>query len=580
MSTRYFTNNAATGTGSLYQAILDAQEGDVVAPDPTVFGVGGRVVIDFADILKIERPITLDAGKTRLILTKTTASAIPKDILIDSVYSTIVSFNARGVAFNGRVLVGGDGEVFRFDKCVFGGFATNRNSVHTLGTCNIEFNDCAFVCGPGSPFFGTITKSSYRFTRCTIAANKANETSSGRTAATYVDCIDEPDLTTAGFANVPASLDEVDVTKWEEYDFAPLPSSPYATGATSAAGRYDLDGLERGRVLEDGSTVYALGAYEYIDAAFWAGADAEGNQVDEPRFNSAAGWSSYRNATKGNLDAPPDKCIVVNKRVAFSDAPSITSLRIAKASVALNGAGGGIQQTYLDEGGELINSAADIYYLECAEDAAYSGDWMKVDNARIKTNGSITIGKSTQFNHLTIEEGALIELSDGVLVGVDDPVINGGEIRADNRAYFAISPTVDASKATLTNVVKTPRGARIQSFYATANVDGAVNFDVELTDSSIPILIEKHNNETGKWETLYNEFLPGAEVDINTPLDIAQGLIYRACDGENFYIDMTTIPGFIWFTKCWAVNEGGGGGDPDAPTWKVSAWGVDPQLDE
>lgn len=70
MSVRYFTNNAATGDGSLYQTVLDAQEGDVVAPDPTSFSAGERVEIDFADILKIERPITIDAGKTRLFRIK------------------------------------------------------------------------------------------------------------------------------------------------------------------------------------------------------------------------------------------------------------------------------------------------------------------------------------------------------------------------------------------------------------------------------------------------------------------------------------------------------------------------------
>ena len=151
-------------------------------------------MIDFADILKIERPITIDAGKTRLILRRTTSSAVPKDVLIDCVYSTIVSFNARGIAFNGRVLVGGSGQKHIFDKCIFGGFATVRNSFHTTGNCNVEFNDCAFICGAGSPFYGTSTKSSYKFTRCTIAANKATETSSARNIATYVDCVDKRSL--------------------------------------------------------------------------------------------------------------------------------------------------------------------------------------------------------------------------------------------------------------------------------------------------------------------------------------------------------------------------------------------------
>lgn len=579
MSIRYFNNNAATGTGSLYQAILDAEEWDTITPDPEVFPPGSVVEITIANFLPFKVPVRIDAGATRIVINR--ASYLLVDNRPETGYA--VGFNARGVTFNGRVILqgaGGDDKIACvFSQCVFSCSGKTYISLQLGGYSEVIAEDSAFIGSLNRGIYTTGDGNALILNRCTIAANKNKIAATG----TFTDCIVDPVLTASPFRNVPTSLDEYSQENpipYDEWDFTPTLESGYAEGATTAAKGYDLDGVERGRVLEDGSTVYALGAYEYIDAAFWAGADSEGNPVDEPRFNSAAGWSSYRNATKGNLDAPPDKCIVVNKRVAFSDAPSITSLRIAKASVALNGAGGGIQQTYLDEGGELINSAADIYYLECAEDAAYSGDWMKVDNARIKTNGSITIGKSTQFNHLTIEEGALIELSDGVLVGVDDPVINGGEIRADNRAYFAISPTVDISQATLTNVVKTPRGAGIQSFYATANVDGAVKFDVDLTDSSIPILIEKHNNNTQEWETLYGEFLPDQEVDINTPQAIALGLIYRACDGVNFYVDMTTIPGFLWFTKCWAVNEGGGGGDPDAPTWKVSAWGVDPQLDE
>lgn len=579
MSIRYITNNAATGTGSLYQAILDAEEWDYITPDPEVFPPGSVIDITIANFLPFKVPVRIDAGATRIVINR--ASYLLVDTRPGTGYA--VGFNARGVTFNGRVVLqgaGGDDKIACvFSRCTFTCAEKTYISLQLNGYSEVIAEDSAFIGSLNRGIYTTGDGNALILNRCTIAANKNKIAATG----TFTDCVIDPDLAASPFRNVPTSLDEYSQENpipYNEWDFTPTLESGYAEGATTAAKGYDLDGVERGRVLEDGSTVYALGAYEYIDAAFWAGADSEGNPVDEPRFNSAAGWSSLRNATKGNLDAAPDKCIVVNKRVVFSDAPSITSLRIANASVSLNGAGGTIQEAYLDEGGELINSAADIYYLECAEDAAYSGDWMKVDNARIKTNGSITIGRSTQFNHLTIEEGALIELSDGVLVGVDGPVINGGEIRADNRAYFAINPTVDISQATLTNVVKTPRGAGIQSFYATANVDGAVKFDVDLTDSSIPILIEKHNNNTQEWETLYGEFLPDQEVDINTPQAIALGLIYRACDGVNFYVDMTTIPGFLWFTKCWAVNEGGGGGDPDAPTWKVSAWGVDPQLDE
>lgn len=572
MSIIYFTNNAATGSGSLYNAVKTARAGDVVAPDPTVFGVGERVEIDFLDILKVLEPITIDAAGTKLILTKTHISGnIPSYVLIDSVYSTVIGLDARGITFKGRVLIGNNTSTFRFYNCRFGGFPKEYHSVHTLGNCTIEMYDCALTCGYASAFYGISTKGKFSFTRCTIAANKTNVTSSARASATYVDCIDEPDLATAGFANVPTSLDDVDVTKLEEYDFTPLPSSPYATGATTAAGCYDLDGLERGRVLEDGSTVYALGAYECIDAAFWTGANSEGNPVDEPRFNSAAGWSSLRNATKGNLDAAPDKCVVVNKRVAFSDAPSITSLRIANASVSINSAGGAIQQINLDEWGELINSAAEISYLEFAEGAAYSGPWTMVNNARIKSNGSITINKSAQLNRLTIEEGATLELADGVLVGVENMSVNGGTIRANARAYLGVPKDEPVDAATFENIVIVERSARLTDFKAYSDVTGRVTFTVAALNTDTPVLIEELTPRG--WATITTEGTSETTTQASYP-----GLVvYRACDGVNFLQDVAIVPLPVWITTAWAENRGGGevaGGK----AWKVGAWAVDPQT--
>ena len=357
--------------------------------------------------------------------------------------------------------------------------------------------------------------------------------------------------------------------KWEEYDFSPLPSSPYATGATSAAGRYDLDGLERGRVLEDGSTAYALGAFECLDGAFWAGADAEGNPV-APTFNSAEGWSSFRNATKGNLDAPPDKCIIVNKRVVFSDAPNIVELRVANASASLSGAGGVIQQTYLDEGGELINSAADIYYLECAEGAAYSGDWMKVDNARIKTNASFVIDASTEFNNLTIEEGATVELVDDALVGVENPTFNG-TIRANARAYLGLTQDATVDAATFENIVIVERSAHLTDFKAFSNATGKITFAVTSLNTDARFLIEELT-PLG-WATITTEGTSETTTQASYP-----GLVvYRACDGYKFLEDVAIVPLPVWITTAWAENRGGGdyaGGK----AWKVGAWAVDPQT--
>lgn len=570
MSIRYITNNAATGTGSLYEAIKNAQEWDLITPDPDVFPPGSVVDITIANFLPFTVPVTIDAGATRIVINRSSF------ILVGDRTSTayVKGFNARGVTFNGRVLLFGKSSTNRiecvFSKCVFSCNGKTYVSLQCNGYCNIIAEDCAFIGGLSRAIYTTGQGNTLELNRCTIAANKNNTSAT----ATFTDCIVDPDLTASPFRNVPTSLDEyneLNPTPYNKWDFTPTLESGYAEGATTAAGCYDLDWLERGRVLEDGSTVYALGAYEIIDAAFWAGADAEGNPVDEPRFNSGAGWSSLRNATKGNLDAAPDKCVVVNKRVAFSDAPSITSLRIANASVSINGAGGAIQQTYLDEGGELINSAADIYYLESAEYAAYSGDWAKVDNARIKTNGSITVDESTQFNSLTIEEGATVQLSDDVLVGAENMSVNGGTIRANARAYLGVPKDEPVDAATFENIVIVERSASLTDFKAYSDVTGRVTFTVAALKTDTPVLIEELTPRG--WATITTEGTSETTAQASFP-----GLVvYRACDGVNFLQDVAIVPLPVWITTAWAENRGGGevaGGK----AWKVGAWAVDPQT--
>lgn len=570
MSTRYITNNAATGSGSLYQAIKDAQSGDLITPDPDVFPPGSVIDITIANYLPFKVPVRIDAGATRIVINRSSF------LLVGDRNSTayVKGFNARGVTFNGRVLLVGESSTNRiecvFSKCVFSCNGKTYISMQCNGYCDVIAEDCAFIGGLNRGIYITGEGNTLTLNRCTIAANKWNTISTG----TFTDCIVDPDLTASPFRNVPTSLDEyneLNPTPYNEWDFTPTLESGYAEGATTAAGCYDLDGLERGRVLEDGSTVYALGAYECIDAAFWAGADSEGNPVDEPRFNSGAGWSSLRNATKGNLDAPPDKCIIVNKLVVFSDAPNIVELRVANASVSLNGAGGAIQQTYLDEGGELINSAADIYYLECAEDAAYSGDWAKVDNARIKTNGSITVDESTQFDSLTIEEGATLELADGVLVGAENMSVNGGTIRANARAYLGVPKDATVDAATFENIVIVERSAHLTDFKAFSNATGKITFAVTSLNTDARFLIEELT-PLG-WATITTEGTSETTAQASYP-----GLVvYRACDGYKFLEDVASVPLPVWITTAWAENRGGGdyaGGK----AWKVGAWAVDPQT--
>lgn len=527
MATIFFTNTNQIGDGSLYQTVLDAQEGDVVTPDPTVFGVGERVVIDFADILKIERPITIDAGKTRLILRRTTASAVPKDVLIDCVYSTIVSFNARGIAFNGRVLVGGSGQKHRFDKCIFGGFATVRNSFHTTGNCNVEFNDCAFICGAGSPFFGTATKSSYKFTRCTIAANKANETSSGRVAATYVDCIDEPDLSTAGFANVPASLDAVDVTKWEEYDFSPLPSSPFATGATDAENETDILGSRRGYVDASGATQYAIGAYEVVNANYYLAP----NFGSTARFTDPLIWRIERggNATPEVVEAG---VFYIDETVTLIDAPP--------------------------EGASIV--VAGPSRVEIGADCVF-------EEIRVGSRSELEFKGTASGSALDLRDESLLELAPGTINAVDSLTNGSGVVfKSSSRSYFS-APVLIQSLFETENVVVGVRGAGLTGFFAAVKNSNEVALSWTCKESSVPIVLERRVD--GEWTTILESAL-GLSATVPFGSEPVELIFddWRAWDGDVF---LTASPFYAKtdFFKYWAGVDA---------TVSVSEWIVEPLV--
>lgn len=528
MATIFFTNTNQIGDGSLYQTVLNAQEGDVVAPDPTVFGVGERVVIDFADILKIERPITLDAGKTRLILTKSQLSgSIPSYILIDTTYSTIAGLHARGVAFNGRVLPGGSNQKYRFDKCVFGGFPKGFNSVHTVGYCDVEFNDCAFICGAGSPFYGTSTKSSYKFTRCTIAANKANEITSGRLSATYIDCIDEPDLSTAGFANVPASLDAVDVTKWEEYDFAPLPSSPFATGATDAENETDILGSLRGYVDATGATQYAIGAYEVVNAKYYLAT----NVGSTASFTDPSIWRTERggNATPEVVEAG---VFYVDETVTFLDAPP--------------------------EGASIV--VAGPSRVEIDADCVF-------DDIRVGSRSELEFKGTARGSLLDLRDESLLELAPGTINTVDSLTNGSGvTIKSFSRSYFS-APAIISTTFDTENVVVGVRGAGLTGFFAAVKNSNEVALSWNCKDSSVPIVVERRVD--GEWTTILESAL-GLTATVPFGSEPVELIFddWRAWDGDEF---LTSSPFYAKtdFFKYWAGVDA---------TISVPEWVVEPLV--
>lgn len=491
MATIYFTNTNAAGDGTLYNAVQKASVGDVVSPDPAVFGVGERVVITLAAELRIPVALTIDAGGTRLILTCANGG------VIDCRDSTgFNDFDAHGVAFVGRVLVGGDSATSlncNFYKCVFKSSIETRHSLHCMGYANLKAYDCAFICGAGNGFYAANTSATYTFTRSSFAANKKNDATAGRLAATYIDCIDEPDLATAGFANVPASLDEVDVAKWEEYDFAPLPSSPFATGGTTGAGETDLLGNKRGWTDESGSTQYAVGAYEVVKADYFLSKDT----LPSARFTEPSTWK----ATRGG-DVTPEVVgagvFYVDETKTFIDAPP------AGASIVVAGP-----------------SRVEI------------GDSCVLDEIRAGARSTIAFKSAVAASAFDLRGESTVEIRQDDVVVLDSLTYGAGvSMKSTGRAYLS-APGVDASAFELENVVIGQRGAKLSGFYVDRKSSNTLDFTWTSKNPSVPIVIEQRVDDS--WTTFATASGTSASFgDFGESFAINYGN-WRAWDGDAFF---------------------------------------------
>ena len=128
----YFTNTANSGAGSLRQAILDAQPGDVVAPDPTVFGAGESVTISLSSRLDVRKALTLSGGSTRLTLLSTNLERCLYS------FNDAAYFHAENLTIVGSVVAFAPENVFR--NCYIG--ANNASAIGVLGRSAVSFYDC------------------------------------------------------------------------------------------------------------------------------------------------------------------------------------------------------------------------------------------------------------------------------------------------------------------------------------------------------------------------------------------------------------------------------------------------------
>lgn len=529
MATLYITNTNASGPGTLGAALGAARAGDTIAPDPTLFADGERVAISLATYLRIPVPVTIDAGKTRLILTGNSGAVIDaRDV------TGFNDFDARGVAFIGRVLVGGDSTTTlncNFYNCVFSCHANARNSLHCMGYANLKVYDSAFVCGIANGFYASLTGSTYEFTRCTFAANKENGISAGRKGATYVDCVDEPDLATAGFANVPTSLDEVDVAKWEEYDFAPLPSSPFATGGATGAGKTDLLGVPRGWTDVNGETQYGVGAFEVVDADYFLARDA-GTSAS---FADPSRWRRTRGG-----DAAPESVgagvFFVDESVEFSDAPPEGSSVIVAgpSGCAIRGGTSSTESLRVGARSTLTLGA------EAEEDAVDAARrFAQAARVDVVAEGTLRLEVDARVETLSVATSGRVEFvgEDRVLAASGGLLDAGAILSAESRGYLAFGASGTDAGAVCEGVVLHDAGSGVADFRvaATRPREAEASWRVaEDGEGEGTALVERRGSD-GEWRVVLRD-LPIAVLGATIPIPSGRSR-YRLFDGWEFHYD-------------------------------------------
>lgn len=257
MATIYFSNTADSGDGSFRKALELATESDVVAPDPNVFKPGELITITLSTFASVTKSATLVAGNFRPRIVSSSGITL---------YARTGGqfLHVDGYEFVGRVLAYFPDS--QFTRCLFAGNAETAHLVQGYAGASISLTDCLVVGSKRSGIYTTGRNSSLTLTRTTVAGCVQPCSIGSSTTFTSVDSIVDPVCSEAGFIEPPPDdLSEfTGALPWEEWNLGLKPDSIYATGATTAEGERDLNGVERGRVV-NGTKVYALGAYEVVE---------------------------------------------------------------------------------------------------------------------------------------------------------------------------------------------------------------------------------------------------------------------------------------------------------------------------
>lgn len=381
MAVVYFTSNASTGAGSLVEAVKNAQPGDVVRPDESVFERGSTIEIALASRLNVDKNLTLDGGPFRVRLNG--GGSVGCAVVASG---AVAEFTAFEFVF-GQTGSGGGAQVLAnasatFNRCLFAGCgASYGGAVNASAGTTVALNDCAVVgcrgveSGGGVLSSGALVLNGVTAVGC-VSGRRSDVSVYGdgvltarnsilgivvkpATKPTFVGSVVDVASSAVGFVASPPddlSVETWNANAWQNWDLRLLDDasgapSPYRdSGDVDAASKYDLDGNFRGRET-NGAASCSPGAYETIQAdLFWIGKDANGAEVASLSWFASDGWAASRFATVSGDKAPQSSdAVFIGDAIALEGA----TLRLKKLVV-----GGGASLTFDDSANDATSTAS------------------------------------------------------------------------------------------------------------------------------------------------------------------------------------------------------------------------------
>lgn len=244
MATIYFTSNADSGDGTLRAAMLAANDGDEIRPDPASFANVDEIVISLSSGLPLASVSIIGTPEKRIVLDRQNSGyffrvASPGITLafsyVDFINGSRVT-NLESPFYIGAV----NGTTVTFNSCKFynnfgyyagflRGVAGATNTALTFNNC-LAYNNRHDVTNASADFmaFQSAANPTIVFNGCTIDASEGNQSFTNLSSYPKNDCIYKSDST-----YYPEGLDPaVDFVDYAANDYRLAPGSAYLSGGT------------------------------------------------------------------------------------------------------------------------------------------------------------------------------------------------------------------------------------------------------------------------------------------------------------------------------------------------------------